>query len=71
MQVLESNDWTKHRPGFLILETLEYKKNGFGKKLNTIYDPYFEKIKYYKYADTYINTIYISEEYIKKYKLAM
>lgn len=70
MEVLKSNDWEKNRPGFVILETIEYKKNGFGKKLNGTYDEYFQKIRYHKYADTYINTIYISEEYAQKFKLA-
>ena len=71
MQVLESNDWNKNRPDFLILETLEYKKNWYGKKLNNIYDDYLATKKYYKYADTYINTIYISTEGIEKYKLSI
>lgn len=58
MEVLESNDWTKFRPRFLIIETLEYNKDGDGKKLNSIFDPYAEKIGYKKFAETYINTIY-------------
>jgi hypothetical protein len=70
MEVLKSNDWEKNRPGFVILETMEYKKNGFGKKLNGTYDDFFQNIRYYKYADTYVNTIYISEEYAQKFKLA-
>ncbi len=71
MQVLESNDWSKNRPNFVILETLEYKKNGYGKKLNYIYDDYFMPKKYYKYSDSYINTIYISSEGAEKYKLSI
>jgi FkbM family methyltransferase len=58
MEVLESNDWNTFRPRFLILETLEYRKNGLGKKLNSVFDPYMEKVGYKKVADTYINTIY-------------
>lgn len=58
MEVLESNDWTKYRPRFLIIETLEYDKNEAGKKLNNLFDPYLEKIGYKKFAETYINTIY-------------
>jgi FkbM family methyltransferase len=58
MEVLESNDWNKFRPRFLIIETLEYDKNEGGKKLNDIFDPYLEKIGYKKFAETYINTIY-------------
>jgi len=58
MEVLMSNDWSKFRPHFIILETLEYKNDGTGRKLNTIFDPYMEKIGYIKIAETYINTIY-------------
>jgi FkbM family methyltransferase len=58
MDVLKSNDWQKFRPNFIILETLEYRENNTGKKLNDIFDPYMEKIGYRKIADTYINTIY-------------
>jgi FkbM family methyltransferase len=58
MEVLQSNDWQKFRPRFLIIETLEYKKDGTGKKLNDIFDPYTESFGYKKIADTYINTIY-------------
>jgi FkbM family methyltransferase len=58
MQVLNSNDWKKFRPGFIILETIEYSKDGKGKKMNDIYDKYMEEIGYAKIADTNINTIY-------------
>lgn len=58
MEVLESNDWNKFRPRFLIIETLEYSKNDGVKKLNNIFDPYLEKVGYKKIAETYINTIY-------------
>ncbi len=58
MEVLESNDWTRFRPNFVIIETLEYEKNKKGKKLNHIFDPFMESKNYKKIADTYINTIY-------------
>ncbi len=58
MEVLESNDWTKFRPRFLIIETLEYSRDEEGKKLNDTFDSYAEKIGYKKFAETYINTIY-------------
>jgi FkbM family methyltransferase len=57
-EVLTSNDWVKYRPQFIILETLEYKKDGTGQKLNGHYDDYLKNIGYHKIADTYINTIY-------------
>lgn len=58
MQVLESNDWNVFRPRFVILETMEYKQDGSGKKTNSTFDPYMNQIGYTKVADTYINTIY-------------
>lgn len=58
MEVLESNDWNKFRPRFLIIETLEYRNDGKGKKLNYLFDPYLEKNGYRIAAETYINTIY-------------
>lgn len=57
-QVLESNDWNLFKPKYVIIETLEYKKSGNGKKLNNFYDKYFQEKNYIKIADTYINTIY-------------
>ncbi len=58
MTVLRSNDWDKYRPKFIILETIEYKRNENGRKFNDEYDPYMDSIGYTKVADTNINTIY-------------
>jgi FkbM family methyltransferase len=58
MEVLKSNDWKKFRPHFVILETLEYRAENMGKKLNSVFDPYMETVGYKKVADTYINSIY-------------
>jgi len=58
MEVLQSNDWKKFRPRFIIIETLEYREGNTGKKLNDIYDKYMNEIGYNKIADTHINTIY-------------
>ena len=58
MEVLKSNDWKKFRPHFIILETMEYRKDDEGKKLNNIFDPYMQELGYKKVADTYVNTIY-------------
>jgi FkbM family methyltransferase len=68
LQVLNGNDWNNHnyRPKFVIVETLEYKENGEAKKLNKVFDVFFEKINYGKIADTYINTIYADREYLNK-----
>lgn len=58
MQVLQSNDWNKFKPRFIILETLEYRSGTTGKKLNEKYDPYMKEIGYHIVAETHINTIY-------------
>lgn len=58
LEVLKTNDWDKHRPHFVVVETAEYSKDKFGKKLNDIYDPFMSKIGYQKVADTFLNTIY-------------
>lgn len=58
MEILQSNDWTRFQPTFIIVETLEYRKEGEGKKLNVSFDPFFASIGYKKIADTNINTIY-------------
>lgn len=58
LDVLRSNDWNKYRPNFLIVETLEYKKDDSGKKLNNSFDSYLDELGYEKIAETYINTIY-------------
>lgn len=58
LQVLQTNDRTKYKPHYVILETVEHSIDGTGKKLNDIYDPLFIWRWYEKFADTYINTIY-------------
>lgn len=68
IEVFNSNDWKKYRPSFVIAETIDY---GTKEKRMNIFDPYFKKIDYVKFADTFINTIYISEEHLKKIKLSI
>ncbi len=66
MEVLESNNWNTFRPRAIILETLEYKKEGWGKKLNPEFDKFLLGHNYILYVDTYINSIYISKEFSKE-----
>lgn len=68
-EVLKSNDWDKFRPKLILMETLEYAREGFARKLNTEYDPYLLKKEYKKLADTFINTIYIDSHWAKIIKL--
>ncbi|MEJ0001579.1 MAG: FkbM family methyltransferase [bacterium] len=58
LEVLKTNDWTQYRPQFIVLETVEYDRNKYGKKENAVYDKFMSEINYEKVADTYINTIY-------------
>lgn len=60
MNVLESNNWEKYRPTYIILETVEYAKNGVNTwtKQNDIFDPYLKSKGYWVIAETGINTIY-------------
>lgn len=58
LDVLKSNDWSRYRPHFLIIETLEYKNDRSGKKLNNLFDDYLKILGYEVIAETYINTIY-------------
>lgn len=60
MDVLQSNNWEKYRPSYIILETVEYAKNGRNTwtKENDIFDPYLKSKGYWVIAETGINTIY-------------
>jgi FkbM family methyltransferase len=58
MHILETNDWNLCKPAYIILETLEYRANGFGNKLNNIYDVFLQPLGYIAIAETHINTIY-------------
>jgi FkbM family methyltransferase len=60
MDVLESNNWEKYTPSYIILETVEYAKNWIDtwSKQNDIFDPYLQAKWYVVIAETGINTIY-------------
>ncbi len=66
MEVLKSNDWNRFRPKAIVLETIEYKKDGWWDKLTSFFETYLKEQKYKIYADTHINTIFISEEYAQE-----
>ncbi len=63
LEILKTNNWNKYRPSFILLETLEYEKNKRGEKVNEEYDSFMKEIRYRKIAETYINTLYINEDY--------
>ena len=60
MDVLESNNWSKYKPKYIVLETVEYAKNWkhTWSKESATFDPYMKKRWYVVIAETGINTIY-------------
>ena len=59
MEVLESNNWNKYKPSYIILETVVYEgKDSIGTKNDAQYTTYLKQYWYTIIADTYINTIY-------------
>lgn len=65
LNVLEGNDWQQFRPKLVILETLEYRGDGSGKRLGPVYDPFMKQLGYEKISDNYLNTVYIEQNYLK------
>lgn len=66
MEVLRSNNWELYRPKFVMLEVTQHKpiiKN------TKPFDTFFKKIQYTRFADTPINAIYISYEYMKELQI--
>lgn len=67
--VLNSNNWDKFRPKFIVLETLEFKdeKGVTGKKRDSAgripIDEYLKNVGYFKVADTYMNSIYVEKNF--------
>ena len=60
MKTLSSIEWHKHRPKFIILETIKHKT--LDKKIKE-FSNYLYASNYLLFADTFINSIYISGEY--------
>lgn len=57
MAVLESNNWEKYKPIYIIVETVENWKNWWIKQSN-IFDPYMKSKWYWIVWETWANTIY-------------
>ena len=60
-EVLNSFDFDKYRPEVFCVETLTYARYTKEQKLNNIIEFMKEK-KYFVYADTYINTIFVDND---------
>lgn len=64
--VIEGNDWNKYRPRFVIVETVQHKPIvKAAKRL----DDFFKNYRYHKFADTFINSIYASREFIQEHNI--
>lgn len=61
LEILQSIDFSRFRPTVFCIETITYSRTGEGEKLTSI-DEMMADRGYLKYADTYINTIYVDSE---------
>ena len=61
IEILQSIDFGRYKPIVFCVETITYSRSGIGEKLPVI-DEIFERNGYFKYADTYINSIYVRRD---------
>ncbi len=65
LEIIRSFDFDKARPLAFCVETITYSKGGGGAKIPEI-DDLMRANGYFRYADTYINSIYIEESRWRK-----
>lgn len=65
LKILESMNWGLYRPEVFCIETLTYTEDNTARKISEISD-FMEKMGYFVYADTYINTIFVDKMAWKK-----
>ena len=65
LAILRSIDFGKYRPCIVCVETLTYSDAGGGRKIGEI-DTLMRAAGYMRYADTFINSIYVDEERWKR-----
>ena len=63
-EVLQSNDWNNFRPKIICLETLRYDANSATKKRWELIQK-VESLGYVRVAETWINSIFVDEKYVK------
>lgn len=61
LEILKSNDWRLYRPSMVIVETVSHKPV---KKESDLVTTFMTSNKYCLFADTFINSIYVSEEWL-------
>jgi FkbM family methyltransferase len=60
-EILTAIDFTRFRPNIICVETLTYTEDNTEKKLTNIIE-FMKSVGYLSYADTFINTIFVSRE---------
>lgn len=65
MEVLQSNNWEKFRPKVVVVEVVQYRKDR-GERVDKQFDDFLESKGYRKFADTYINALYMDKAYAAK-----
>ncbi|MBD1363967.1 FkbM family methyltransferase [Mucilaginibacter sp. ZT4R22] len=63
--ILQSIDFSRFKPSIICVENIEYSENLTGKKDSFINEVLLEQ-GYILYADTYINSIFIDSNFLKK-----
>ncbi len=61
LRIIQSINFNQHRPTVICAETLSFSESGNGKKNKDLIG-YLRKAGYILYADTNINTIFVSED---------
>lgn len=61
LEILHSINFTRYQPTVFCIETITYSRGGEGQKL-TVIDEIMAEQGYLKYADTYINSIYVRKD---------
>lgn len=61
VEILQSIDFSRFQPTVFCIETITFSTSGEGRKLDEI-DRMMEQRGYLKYADTYINSIYVLKD---------
>lgn len=59
--ILKAFDLARFRPKVFCIETVTFSSTGQAEKLSA-FDDYLEQHRYFKYADTYINSIYVCRD---------
>lgn len=65
VQILQTLDFSRYRPKVFCIETISYSEVGDGHKISAIQE-IMENNGYFRYADTYINSIFVDKAFWEK-----